>query len=226
MINFNSVSIKYIKEYYSLFNASFSINKNTLLLGDKTSGNNFVLRILAKIDTHYEGEILIDGINLKKIKDKNLNLAYVPSEIYLFKNKNLYKNLIYPLILRKVNKKLLNKMTASILKQYDIVNYLTGELNETEKHKFLDANDFIKKIKVKSFSYNAQKIIMLLRAIIWQPKYVLLENFFENLDAVSSKLAENIIKHASATIIATEENDNLTYLNFEKLTFESGSIKK
>ncbi len=228
MISFNSVNIKYIKEYYSLFNVKFNINKNTLLIGDKASGNNFVLRIIAKIDKHYGGEVLLEGVNLKDIKDKDLNLAYVTQENYLFKHKSVFKNLIYPLISRKVNKKVASEMVVSALKQYDIKNYLYSQLDEKEKQKFfaLDVITFVKKLKIKALNFNAQKIIALLRAIIRQPKYLLLENFFEDLDAKSCQLAETIIKNANATIIATDEEDNLRYLNFEKLTFANGSIKK
>ena len=82
MIKFDKVSIKYINDYYSLYNINFEIAKNTILLGDESSGNSFVLRLISKIDKSYEGSIFVDNNNLKEIKNANLDLAYVPKEIY------------------------------------------------------------------------------------------------------------------------------------------------
>ena len=49
MIEIKNVSIKYVKDYYSLYNVNLEINGNSLLIGDTASGNNFLLRLLAKI---------------------------------------------------------------------------------------------------------------------------------------------------------------------------------
>ena len=63
-------------------------------------------------------------------------------------------------------------------------------------------------LKVKKLSLSEQKIIALIRAVLRSPKYVLLENFFENLDEEHIELAKfllNKIKESS-TIIACEKD--------------------
>ena len=105
MIKIENVSIKYIKEYYSLYNVSLEINENTLLIGNETSGNNFLLRILSKIDKHYQGKIYFENQDLGQIKDKDLSLTYIPQKPCLFENKSILENLIYSLKIRKINKK-------------------------------------------------------------------------------------------------------------------------
>jgi len=91
MIKFNSVSIQYVKEYFALFNFSTEIKNHTLFVGDDYVGSSAIMRLLAKIDNTYFGSIFIDETNIKNIKDKDLNIAYVPQIPYLFKHKSIEK---------------------------------------------------------------------------------------------------------------------------------------
>ena len=292
MIKIERVSIKYVKDYYSLFNVNLGIDGNSLLIGSDISGNNFLLRILAKIDKGYEGEIFVDDKNLKQIKDKDLNLAYITKIPCLFKNKSVLENLIYPLKIRKISKKeaILRAKTALkpyFLKIFEIFNETNNEIdanstfncvgniqkdktkihttNNVQNNNFktnnynksnkenLDLNDAkIKQnfenlnvenlvldnkkfknfsnqllnfensnldlnnekfenvfdkflnLKVKKLDLSTKKIISLLRAKIREPKYVLIENFFENLDIKFFELANEIISNFTSTIIATQ----------------------
>ncbi len=236
MIKIENVSIKYIKDYYSLYNLNLEINGNTILFGDETSGNNFLLRILAKIDKHYEGNIFVDNVNLKQLKDKDLNIAYLPKQNYFFKNKSILKNLTYPLKIRKIDGKKAKNDVILMLKQYNLENFLK---NIENSNLIFNNNYNLKKLKIRNFekdflnckmkylSFSMQKIILLLRAIIWKPNYILLENFFENLDSNYYELANEILLNLTKTIIiATEkQNGNLTsYKNFYEISFNAGSI--
>jgi len=191
MIKFDKVTIQYIKEYFALYNFSTEIKNHTLFVGDDYVGSSAIMRLLAKIDTHYLGEIFVDEVDIKIIKDKDLNVAYVPQIPYLFKHKSIEKNLAYPLKLRKFDK-----------------NYIKSTINSA----FLDCNlkNFNKKITKLSLS--DQKILTLIRASLWQPKYLLLENFFENLDEKHYNLAFKIlegIKQKSIIIATEKKNKNL-----------------
>ena len=191
MIKFDAVSIEYVKEYFALYNFSTEIKENTLFIGDHYVGSSAILRLLAKIDKDYSGEILVDNKNLKDIKDKDLNLAYVPQIPYLFKFKSIEKNLTYPLKIRKFDK-------------YDIKNAINHAF---ETYNLTNFNK-----KVSKMSLSEQKISTLIRASLWKPKYLLLENFFEDLDLNYIDLANKIIEDTkkNTIIIATEkENKNL-----------------
>ncbi len=250
MIKFDVVSIKYIKDYYSLYNINFEIESNIVLLGDETSGNNFVLRLISKIDKNYEGEIFLDGKNLKDIKDKDLNLAYVPKEIYLFKNKNIFYNLYYPLKMRKIGKQIAIEKILATLKKFDVKNFIFHDLKDKQKDKLKDLDDlhFYKKVKVKNLSLSAQKTIMLLRAVTRKPKYILCENLFthlsntaansvvnvnsnldnqKNLDFKKSSFAlfKNIFNNTNS-IFVLSENINPNLKDFKIINFDAGSIKK
>jgi len=191
MIKFDAVSIKYVKEYFALYNFSTEIKSHTTFIGDDYVGSSAIMRLLAKIDKTYSGEIFIDENNIKNIKDKELKVAYVPQIPYLFKHKSIEKNLAYPLNLRKFNKNYIKNIINSVFLNYNLKNF-----NK----------------KISKMNLNEQKILTLIRASLWQPKYLLLENFFEDLDDKYFELADKILENIKqkSIIIATEkENKNL-----------------
>lgn len=208
MIEIKNVYKKYVKDYFTLFDINFNIQTNTLMLGDENSGVDCLFRILAKIEKSFDGEIFVDKENIKEMKDKNLPIAYAPETPYLF-NGNLEKNLIFPLKIRKINKNTAKNTVNNATLQYNLKNFPK---------------------KIKQMSISQKKIITLIRAIIRKPKYVLIENFFENLDDEFIPLAEQIITDAkkNTIIIASEKNvKNLQcFKDFNLIKFDSGSVKK
>ena len=174
-----------------LFNFSTEIKNHTLFVGDDYVGSSAIMRLLAKIDNTYFGNIFIDKTNIKNIKDKDLNIAYVPQIPYLFKHKSIEKNLTYPLNLRKFDKNYIKNTINLVFLNYNLKNFNN---------------------KISKMNLSEQKILTLIRASLWQPKYLLLENFFEDLDEKDFKLANKIIDDIKkkSIIIATEkENKNL-----------------
>lgn len=204
MIKFENVYIKYINSFYSLFNFSFTFNAHTLIVGDAINGSKPIMRIISKIDKHYTGNVFVNNDNLKQIKDCDLNIAYVPEVCEFFKFKTVEQNLIYPLKIRKTAKKDAKNIVFEHLKMFDLQNLL--------------------KIKMHKLTNSQQKIIALIRAVIRKPNYILIENFFKNLNEDIANLANKIISYSkqNSTIIACEEtNLNLEiYKDFTLLELE------
>ena len=192
MIKFENVFIKYTNDFYSLYDFSCEINSHTLFVGDFFNGTSAIMRTLAKIDKNYNGEIFVDNTNLKNIKDIDLDIAYLPKIPVLFKNKSIEKNLAYPLKIRKINKKIIKNTINSLFFEYKLDNF-----NK----------------KIKKLNFSEQKIISLLRALIRKPRYILLENFFENLDKTHFDLAVKILSKLkeTSTIIACEETKDIEF---------------
>lgn len=86
-ITFRNVSFKY-KDKYVLKNISFHINagKTLAIMGMTGSGKTTLINLLGRFYTPWEGEILIDGIDIRNIDIYNLRraLSYVPQDIFLF----------------------------------------------------------------------------------------------------------------------------------------------
>ena len=82
--------------------ASFTIQKGKkyLIKGPSGIGKSTLIKLLSQTYENYEGEILIDGVDLKTIKNKSIseNIAFVYQDVFLFKdtiknNITLYRDL-------------------------------------------------------------------------------------------------------------------------------------
>lgn len=187
MIEFRNVFIKYVNDFFSLYDCNLKIENHTLLLEKNLCGVSAFMRTVSKIDKLESGEVLIDNINIKDISDKNLDVVYLPEKPVLFKHKSIEYNLYYPLKIRKINNKIIKNKINLLFSQYNL-------------------NDFNK--KTKKLSLCEQKIIALLRSFIRDPKYVLLENFFENFDEKYLDLATKILNEIKQkSIIIASQND-------------------
>ncbi|MCX7941958.1 MAG: ABC transporter ATP-binding protein/permease [Dictyoglomaceae bacterium] len=86
-ITFKNVSFKYKKEYV-LRNISFHINPGETLgiMGLTGAGKTTLVNLLGRFYEPWEGEILIDRIDIRRIDLRILreNLSYVPQDAFLF----------------------------------------------------------------------------------------------------------------------------------------------
>ena len=199
MIKFENVSTKYVQDFFCLYNFNTEITNHTLFVGDDFFGSSAILRLLSKIDKGYSGNIFIDNVNLKEINDKDLQLAYLPKCPVLFENKNAFENLYYSLKIRKIDKNTAKNMINNAFLYYNLQN--------------------LKNFKHADLSI--KKIYALVRAVIRKPKYILIENFFENLDEKYFDIVNKILTDAKefSTLVACEKQDlNLPiFKNFNRI---------
>lgn len=88
-IEFKNVSFKYPhSENYAVKNLNFKIpsDHSLAIVGRTGSGKSTIVNLLLRLYDIDEGEILIDGINIKDMTIKSLreNIGYVPQENFLF----------------------------------------------------------------------------------------------------------------------------------------------
>lgn len=214
MIEFKNVFIKYVDDFYSLYDFSCEIHSHTLFVGDFYDGTTALMRTVSKIDKHYSGEIILDNVDLKNIKDKDLPVAYLPEQPTFFENKNIFKNLYYPLKIRKIKKNIAKNLIYSIFLELKNNNFniFCKFLNDKKFNNDTDLIDNILNLKVKKLNLSEKKIIALIRAFLRKPKYILLENL--NVEHIQcAKFLLNKLKNSS-TIIACENSENSNFEDF------------
>ena len=192
-IKFNNVSFKY-ENINILNNISFEIKKGQTiaLVGQSGSGKSTIANLIPRFYDVNEGEILIDGINIKKLFKKDLRglIGLVSQESILFNDT----------VLNNIN--------------------LSNEESDFEKIKesamIANAHDFIEKFEQKydsnagdggsKLSGGQKQRISIARAVLRNPPIMILDEATSSLDSESEKLVqealEKLMKNRTSLVIA------------------------
>ena len=175
--------------------------KITGITGPNGSGKSTLLNIVGGIDKEYSGNVLYDGHSLNREIERNM--TYVFQKPYLFR-RMVYENIAYPLKLRGVNKQEIQIKVRKVIENLEI-----EELAEKKAH-LLSGGE-------------SQKVV-LARALVFNPKLLLLDEPTSNIDPESIKIMEREIvrfnKDTNSTVIIVTHNlsqakricDNIIYL--------------
>jgi len=144
------------------------------LLGPTGSGKTTLLRIIALLDPPWKGEILFMNkkTNARSLWVRRL-MAFVPHNPFMFKG-SVYYNVSLPLKWRGLSKKEREKKVFSVLEMLDLEGYKQKEASE------LSAGE-------------TQKVAIA-RAIISDPKLLILDEPTANLDPYSAKKIEELMR--------------------------------
>ena len=206
MIQIKNLFYNYDSKFSALYDVSFNLDTNTIILADELSSKT-LFRLISGQYKDYTGEIFVDNKNLKEIKLKNLSLCYITNPPYLLNKKSIEYNITYPLLVRK----------------HDKTNTLTQAQELMTKHNLAN-----KKIKECT---NFEKIITtLLRAVIRHPKIILIDDIFTNLNDNEFNLVLNIINElcSISLIIIALNNDKIInkFNDYKTIKLFNGSVEK
>lgn len=185
-IEFRNVSYTYPNTgIKALDNLSFKIGagKSLAIMGKTGSGKSTIALLLSRLLDPDEGEILIDGRNLK---DHNLkvyrdNLGFIPQESYLFSD-TIENNIGFAL------DKPSHKLVEEVAKTADVHNNIIG---------FKNKYDTMVGERGVMLSGGQKQRICIARALIKQPKILI---FDDSLSALDTETEENILKNIDEKI--------------------------
>ncbi len=209
-VEFKNVSFKYPDaEEYLLKNISFKANKGETVafIGSTGSGKSTLINLVPRFYNVTEGEVLVDGINVKEYKQEELHnkIGYVPQKAVMFHG-TVSSNVTYGENGRE-------KITEDKMK---------------EAIRVAQATDFVEKMDDKYLSHIAQggtnisggqkQRLAIARAIARDPEIYIFDDSFSALDYKTDSILRHELKKytkdATSLIVAQRIG---TILNADKI---------
>lgn len=179
MIEFQQVN-KLYESRMILQDISLKINTGEFicLVGPSGSGKTTLLKMVNRLITPDQGLILLDGqdITMQAIRTLRLQMGYVIQQIALFPHMTVYENIMLIPELKKIPKENWPQLADEWLKKVG--------LNPKEVlHRY-----------PKELSGGQQQRIGIVRALITQPKILLMDEPFSALDPLSRQQLQDLLK--------------------------------
>lgn len=148
-----------------LKNVDLSVEKGHLvtLLGPSGCGKSTLLRLISGLETADNGNLYLDGKDISKKSAQNRDISMVFQSYALFPNMTVYDNISYGLRVKKLDKKIIHQKVMTML----------NLIHLAEKSAAFPSD----------LSGGQQQRVSLARALIVEPKVLLLDEPLSALDA-------------------------------------------
>ena len=157
------------------FNLEVSDKEFIVLVGPSGCGKSTTLRMIAGLEEISAGELYIDGKLMNDVAPKDRDIAMVFQNYALYPHMTVRENMAFPLKLRKVPKDEINQKVEQAAQILDITQYLDR--------------------KPKALSGGQRQRVAIGRAIVREPKVLLMDGPLSNLDAkLRNQMRAEIIK--------------------------------
>lgn len=188
MINAFNLSKSYsTNEIFTKYNYNFEDNKFYGIYGKSGCGKSTLLNCLSGLDLSFDGNVIVDGISLKDLNDKEIedfrinNFGFVFQSFNLFDDQTVEQNIALSLITNESDKEVISQKIVEICK-------------------VLDINDIIYE-PVKRLSGGEKQRVAIARALINNPKVIFCDEPTGSLDEENAKQVFEILKSLSSNIL-------------------------
>ena len=157
------------------FNLEIADKEFIVLVGPSGCGKSTTLRMVAGLEEISGGDLLIDGKRMNDVAPKDRDIAMVFQSYALYPHMTVYENMAFPLKLRKMPADEIDKAVRAAAETLDITQYLER--------------------KPKALSGGQRQRVAIGRAIVREPKALLMDEPLSNLDAkLRNQMRAEIIK--------------------------------
>ena len=157
------------------FNLDIADKEFIVLVGPSGCGKSTTLRMVAGLEEISEGELRIDGKLVNDVEPKDRDIAMVFQSYALYPHMTVKENMEFPLKLKKVPRDEIDRRVSDAAEILGITQYLDR--------------------KPKALSGGQRQRVAIGRAIVREPKVLLMDEPLSNLDAkLRNEMRAEIIK--------------------------------
>ena len=178
------------------FNLDIADQEFIVLVGPSGCGKSTTLRMVAGLEEISEGELLIDGKVVNDVAPKDRDIAMVFQSYALYPHMTVYENVAFSLKLKKVPKDEIDRKVKEAAEILGITQYLDR--------------------KPKALSGGQRQRVAIGRAIVREPKVLLMDEPLSNLDAkLRNQMRAEIIKlrqriHTTFIYVTHDQTEAMT----------------
>jgi len=199
----------------ALDDVSFQIDDGefVFLVGQSGAGKSTILRLLIKEETAQSGNVLIDEVNIGKLKEKDVpklrrNIGMVFQDFRLLPEKTVAENVAFAL-------QVLNKSHEEIRQTVPAVLDLVGLLDKANR-------------KPEQLSGGEQQRVAIARALVNRPAILMADEPSGNLDPDTTveimRLLDQINKAGTTVIMATHDAGIVDQMRKRVIEITNGAI--
>ena len=216
MIEYKNVALRYTeKDVLRDVNLRIEDGEFMVLVGPSGSGKTTMLKMINRLLEPTDGDVYMDGKRIKDYDERELRLStgYVLQAIALFPNLTVAENIALIPEMKGWSKEEIAKKTEELLAKVG-----------------LPAADYTHRLP-SELSGGEQQRVGIVRAMIGQPKILLMDEPFSALDAISRKQLQTLIKQlhnefGMTTIFVTHDTDEALKLGDRIAVLQDGEIRQ
>ena len=181
------------------------------LLGPSGCGKTTILRIICGLETADEGEVLVDGKDISRIRPEKRNIGLVFQNYALFPSMNVAKNVGYGLKMHKVPQAEIDQRVSEALELVKLGGYESR--------------------KVTQLSGGEQQRVALARALVTKPSILLLDEPLSALDRKVRAEMQYEIRNlqrqiGTTTVFVTHDQEEALTMSDQIILINKGQIEQ
>lgn len=215
MLQLKEVSKKFPNGKFALEKITFSLQPAEMIFitGHSGAGKSSLLKSIALIERHTEGEIFFENESLTKMKKNKIpdfrrELGLIFQDPHLLQDRSVFNNVALPLIISGDRYQQVHRKVRGALDKVSLLDKeyaLPNELSVGEQHR-----------------------VSIARAIVNKPKLILADEPTGNLDPALSLEIFNVFKQlnqvGASVIITTHDLHLLRLFDHRKIILQKGRI--
>ena len=216
MIEFIDFSCHYMvkqKKIPVLENVSFQVQEGEffVITGPSGCGKSTLIKSILGMGGYYSGDILVDGISFEDISGKDNVFGYVSQEYLLYPSMTVYENIALPLKVMHTSHEELDRRVRSVAKRLEI--------------------DWLLTRKPKQLSGGQQQLVAIARALARNPKVILMDEPFANIDPRLRLDMRNVLNEINkdyqcTVLFVTHDIPEALYLGNHIMVMDENNVRE
>ncbi len=215
MLTFDHVSKRYPDAGEALVDISFQLSRGEMafLTGHSGAGKSTLLKLIAMMAFCNRGQILLDGQNLNRIKERHIpyirrRLGLIFQDYKLLLDRTVFDNVALPLVISGYGQQDIARRVRAALDK-------VGLLGQEKKYPL-------------ALSGGEQQRVGIARAVVNKPRLILADEPTGNLDpglsAEVMHLFEQFQQVGVSVLIASHDIDLINRMGYRVLTLDHGHL--